>query len=59
MRLIGAFIAFALFMSGPAMAQSWKEYTYPQYAFGVSFPAEPKVETKTYQAANEIGRAHV
>jgi hypothetical protein len=52
MRLIGALIAFVLLASGPAAAQSWKEYTYPQYAFGVSFPADPKVEDKTYQSAN-------
>lgn len=51
MRLIGAILAFALFAAGPAAAQSWKEYSYPQYAFGVSFPADPKVENKTYQGA--------
>ena len=53
MRLIGALIAFVLLASGPAAAQSWKEYTYPQYAFGVSFPAEPKVETKTENFLNK------
>ena len=51
MRLI-AFLIAALIASGPAMAQSWKEYTYPQFSFAVSFPAEPTVETKTYQTAD-------
>jgi hypothetical protein len=48
MRLI-AFIFASLLASAPAMAQSWKEYTYPSLSFGVSFPAEPTVETKAYQ----------
>jgi hypothetical protein len=39
----------------PASAQSWKEYAYPGYAFTASFPAEPKIETATYPAAD--GRA--
>jgi hypothetical protein len=47
-----AFLIAALFASGPAAAQSWKEYTYPQHSFGVSFPAQPTVETKTYQTAD-------
>ena len=54
MRRIACILAvFAL--SGPAAAQSWNEYSYPEDAFTISFPAPPKVETKTYQAAD--GRA--
>jgi hypothetical protein len=54
MRLIA--IAFAAFVAaGPAAAQSWNEYAYPGDAFSVAFPAAPKVETTTYQAAD--GRA--
>src|SRR5580704_11826019 len=46
-------LIFALFaISGPAAAQSWTEYSYPDDAFRVSFPAEPKIETTTYQAAD-------
>jgi len=52
MRLIAAILAIVLFASGPAAAQSWQEYRYPEYSFGVSFPAEPKVETKVYQTAD-------
>jgi hypothetical protein len=51
MRLI-AFILAAFVASGPAAAQSWMEYSYPDYAFTVSFPAQPKVETTVYQAAD-------
>jgi hypothetical protein len=40
---------------GPAAAQSWKEYSDPDYAFTVSFPADPAIEATTYQAAD--GRA--
>src|SRR5207245_99829 len=36
-------------------AQSWKEYSDPDFAFTVSFPGEPKVESTTYQVAD--GRA--
>jgi hypothetical protein len=47
--------ACAAVAAGPVAAQSWNEYSYPDYAFTVSFPAEPKIETTTYQAAD--GRA--
>jgi hypothetical protein len=54
MRLIA--FAFALFplasLAAPAAAQSWKEYSYPDAAFTVSFPAEPKVEATTYETAD-------
>jgi hypothetical protein len=57
MRLFGfSFAAFAVCAavaaSSPAAAQSWQEYTYPDYAFTVSFPVEPKIETTIYQAAD-------
>src|SRR5260370_39202103 len=51
MRLI-AFIIAAFVAAGPAAAQSWMEYSYPDYAFAVSFPAEPRIETTIYQAAD-------
>jgi hypothetical protein len=50
-----AFVLAVFVASSPAAAQSWKEYSYPDHAFTVSFPAEPKVETTTYLAAD--GRA--
>ena len=44
---------FAVFFAGSlAAAQSWKEYAYPEDAFSVAFPADPNVETTTYQAAD-------
>jgi hypothetical protein len=51
MRLI-AFILALFAISGPAAAQSWKEYSYPDDAVTVSFPAAPRIETTTYQAAD-------
>jgi hypothetical protein len=48
MRLFA--LLLAIFVAGPAAAQGWKEYSYPDYAFTVSFPAEPRIETTTYQA---------
>jgi hypothetical protein len=48
-------LILAAFVASPAAAQSWQEYSYPDYAFTVSFPAEPKIETTTYQTAD--GRA--
>jgi hypothetical protein len=51
MRLI-AFIVASIAACAPAAAEGWTEYTYPSDAFTVSFPAEPTVETTTYQAAD-------
>ena len=51
MRLI-AFALAAFVASGPAAAQNWQEYSYPDYSFAVSFPADPQVETATYQVAD-------
>src|SRR5450755_3638398 len=49
MRLI-AFIVAMIAASAPAGAQGWKEYEYPNEGFTAAFPAEPKVETTSYQA---------
>jgi len=51
MRLI-VFVLAAFIVSGPAAAQAWKEYSYPDYSFSVTFPADPQVETATYQVAD-------
>jgi hypothetical protein len=39
-------------ISGPTAAQNWQEYSYPDYAFTVTFPADPKIETMTYEVAD-------
>jgi hypothetical protein len=41
---VAAFVA-----SGPAAAQTWTEYSYPEDSFAVSFPAPPRVETTTQE----------
>ncbi len=51
MRLI-AFVATAFIASSPVAAQEWQEYTYPDHAFTVAFPAIPRVETTPYQLAD-------
>jgi hypothetical protein len=51
MRTIALVLA-AFIASGPAAAQSWKEYSYPDYSFTVAFPADPQIETTTYQVAD-------
>ena len=51
MRTIALVLA-AFVASAPAAAQSWKEYPYPDYAFSVAFPADPQIETTTYQVAD-------
>jgi hypothetical protein len=38
--------------STPAAAQRWEEYSYPDYAFSVAFPADPQVGTTTYRVAD-------
>ena len=42
-----------LFISGPAFAQSWIEYTSQQDFFSVNFPGEPTVEDITYTSQYE------
>jgi len=49
MRLI-TFIVAIVAASTPAGAQGWREYEYPNEGFTAAFPAEPKVETTSYQA---------
>ena len=51
MRRIAFFLAMIV-AAAPAMAQSWREYTYPSYSFAVSFPADPTAETKMYQTVD-------
>src|SRR6516165_1278194 len=59
MRLI-AFIVAIIAASAPASAQDWREYQYPNEGFTVAFPAEPKVETSSYRAADgRLVEAHV
>jgi hypothetical protein len=45
-------ILLALFFTGSAMADDWKEYENRDYAFTIHFPVEPTVETATYQVAD-------
>jgi hypothetical protein len=49
---ITAFAVAAFVVSGPAAAQSWQEYSYPDYAFSVAFPANPNIETTTYEVVD-------
>jgi hypothetical protein len=49
MRVIASMlVSFAL--ATPALAEGWKQYADPTYAFAVSFPGDPQVETTTYAA---------
>ena len=49
MRLITSMlVSFAL--AAPALADGWKQYADPTYAFAVSFPGDPQIETTTYTA---------
>ena len=51
MRSIPLILA-AFAFSGPAVAQSWEKYSYPEYAISVAFPATPQIESTTYQIAD-------
>jgi hypothetical protein len=51
MRVI-PFVFAAFVASSPALAEGWEEYAYPDYAFAVAFPANPRVETTTYHVAD-------
>lgn len=44
----------ALFaVAAPASAQSWQEYSYPDYSFNVSFPTAPQIETSTFKVTDD------
>jgi len=49
MRLTTLLVAITA-ASTSASAQGWREYEYPNEGFTAAFPAEPKVETTSYQA---------
>jgi hypothetical protein len=53
------FIVAMIAASTPAGAQGWSEYKYPNEGFTAAFPAEPKVETTSYQAAGGVVEARV
>jgi hypothetical protein len=53
MRLIVSLLAL-LAIGSAAGAQGWAEYSYPDYAFSVAFPAEPKIQDARYEAAEGI-----
>ena len=50
MHLIAFILALAL--TGPAAAADWQEYAYPDYAFTVHFPTDPKIEIATYETTD-------
>jgi hypothetical protein len=59
MRLI-TLIAAIIAASAPACAQGWREYEYQNEGFIAAFPAEPKVETTSYQGpGGRLVEAHV
>jgi hypothetical protein len=54
--LIPALLVFV----GPAIAENWQEYRYPDQFFAVAFPGDPQAETTTYQVADDRSvEAHV
>ena len=49
MRLIASMLV-SFTLAAPALADGWKQYADPTYAFAVSFPGDPQIETTTYTA---------
>jgi hypothetical protein len=47
-----AFVLATFVASASTAAQGWEEYSYPDYAFSVAFPADPQVDTTTYQVVD-------
>jgi hypothetical protein len=47
--LIPALLVFTV----PAGAQSWQEYSYPDYSFRISFPADPQSEATAYRVTDD------
>ena len=51
MRLVALILATAL-IAGPAGAQGWREYTYPDLGFALHFPDDPRIEDTLYMTAD-------
>ena len=52
MRLFVGLTAGLGFLASTAVADTWKEYSYPDLGFAVSFPADPLKETLSYRVAD-------
>lgn len=51
MRLFVAVLMVGLMLASGSAEAAWEQYIYEDFGFGVDFPAEPGVESGTYQAA--------
>jgi hypothetical protein len=49
-----AFLLLLTVTAGPASAQGWREYAYPEAGFAVQLPAEPAIEAGSYIAPGGI-----
>jgi hypothetical protein len=45
-------VILAMFLAGPAAAEDWMEYQYPEFSFTIQFPVAPNVQVTAYQAAD-------
>lgn len=61
MRLFNFILVPIIFaVTASVAAQSWQEYSYLDNSFRVSFPAEPQIETTTYQITDDRAvEAHI
>ena len=50
-----AFVLATFVASAPATAQGWEEYSYPDYAFSVAFPANPQVHNDLSDRRQPLG----
>jgi hypothetical protein len=44
-------LALALAITGPAAAQSWKEYSFKEAGFAAQYPGQPMVQERPYRTA--------
>jgi hypothetical protein len=51
--------ALLLAVAGPARAEEWKEYAYPDAGFSAQFPSRPTVAERAYQAGRVSAPAKV
>jgi len=52
MRSIPFIFLAAFAFSPPTIAQSWEDYSYPEYAICIAFPANPNIEITTHEVAD-------
>src|SRR6516225_4863708 len=57
MRILAGTVLALFLAAGPAGAEDWKEYSYPDHGVAIQFPAKPEAVKSTYDSIYVKGLA--